>query len=106
MLQAYAEGFESEGLLLQGPHQLATLNRGSVALWLLELAKRLRQDPELSSPGPQDDSGEGRWTLEPSTRTPAPAIAASLFAASPAAQDSFAMRSQLRNEFGHGVKTP
>lgn len=116
MMQAYAEGFE---ILKSSPfkYDLAGTaklwNQGSVVRsWLLELAQNaFENDPGLDSiRGYVEDSGEGRWTVQQAIEqsTPAPVIAASLFARFVSRQDdSFGMKvlAALRNEFGgHAVK--
>jgi 6-phosphogluconate dehydrogenase len=112
LLQAYAEGFallDAAPELVSDVHQLAAVwNHGSVVRsWLLELAELALSDPEQFGrvQGYLEDSGEGRWTVDESTKraVATPVIAASLYARfSSRTPDSYAARiiAALRNEFG------
>src|SRR5260370_32198298 len=89
LMQAYAEGFQIMKLSLRFPgmdmRAIAEAWRtGSVVRsWLLDLiADGLAQDPELSEiKGYVEDTGGGRWTVEPAIdeSVPTPAIPESLF---------------------------
>jgi 6-phosphogluconate dehydrogenase len=88
--------------------------RGSVVgSWLLDLtARALAEHPDLQPfAGRVSDSGEGRWTVTAAvdTGTPAPVLAAALFARfSSRGEDDFANRllSALRYQFGGHVERP
>ena len=86
--------------------------RGSVVgSWLLDLtARALAEHPDLQPfAGRVSDSGEGRWTVNAAvdTGTPAPVLAAALFARfSSRGEDDFANRllSAMRYQFGGHVE--
>ena len=97
LMQAYAEGFDilaRKNCEVLGQEERYDLNladiaevwrRGSVvSSWLLDLsAQALASDGDLASfSGSVSDSGEGRWTLDAAMEeaTPAPVLAAALFA--------------------------
>jgi 6-phosphogluconate dehydrogenase len=88
--------------------------RGSVVgSWLLDLtARALAEHPDLQPfAGRVSDSGEGRWTVNAAvdTGTPAPVLAAALFARfSSRGEDDFANRllSAMRYQFGGHVERP
>ena len=88
--------------------------RGSVVgSWLLDLtARALAEHPDLKPfEGRVSDSGEGRWTVNAAvdTGTPAPVLAAALFARfSSRGEDDFANRllSAMRYQFGGHVERP
>ena len=88
--------------------------RGSVVgSWLLDLtARALAEHPDLEPfAGRVSDSGEGRWTLHAAvdTGTPAPVLAAALFARfGSRGEDDFANRllSAMRYQFGGHVERP
>ena len=88
--------------------------RGSVVgSWLLDLtARALAEHPDLQPfAGRVSDSGEGRWTVNAAvdTGTPAPVLAAALFARfSSRSEDDFANRllSAMRYQFGGHVERP
>jgi 6-phosphogluconate dehydrogenase len=88
--------------------------RGSVVgSWLLDLtARALAEHPDLQPfAGRVSDSGEGRWTLHAAvdTGTPAPVLAAALFARfGSRGEDDFANRllSAMRYQFGGHVERP
>ena len=88
--------------------------RGSVVgSWLLDLtARALAEHPDLQPfAGRVSDSGEGRWTLHAAvdTGTPAPVLAAALFARfSSRGEDDVANRllSAMRYQFGGHVERP
>ena len=116
-LQAYAEGYEilhaSKDFRLDLHKIAAVWNRGSVVRsWLNELAERaFEKDAELANlRGYDEDSGEGRWTVQEAIDldVPAPVITLSLLARLRSRQqDSFSAKviAALRNEFGgHAVK--
>jgi 6-phosphogluconate dehydrogenase len=116
LMQAYAEGFD----LMQASEfelDLAAIaelwRHGSVVRsWLLDLlARALQEDPNLEGiKGYEEDSGEGRWTVEQAIETAVPlhVIAASLFARFESRrEDSFSAKvnAALRNQFGgHAVR--
>jgi 6-phosphogluconate dehydrogenase len=137
MMAAYAEGFnvlahagigahpradDAETAPLRDPDrykydialsEVAELwRRGSVVgSWLLDLtARALAEHPALEPfAGRVSDSGEGRWTLDAAidTGTPAPVLAAALFARfSSRGEDDFANRllSAMRYQFGGHVE--
>jgi 6-phosphogluconate dehydrogenase len=88
--------------------------RGSVvSSWLLDLtADALARDPELTHlEGRVSDSGEGRWTVQAAidTATPAPTLAAALFARfSSRGENLYADKilSAMREEFGGHREEP
>jgi 6-phosphogluconate dehydrogenase len=88
--------------------------RGSVVgSWLLDLtARALAEHPDLQPfAGHVSDSGEGRWTIHAAvdTGTPAPVLAAALFARfSSRGEDDIAHRllSAMRYQFGGHVERP
>jgi 6-phosphogluconate dehydrogenase len=108
LMQAYAEGFdilarknsdvlpEDERYDLNLADISEVWRRGSVvSSWLLDLsAQALAQDGKLAGfSGNVSDSGEGHWTLDAAMEeaTPAPVLAAALFAR---------YRSRVENTFG------
>ncbi len=108
LMQAYAEGFdilarknadvlpEDERYDLNLADIAEVWRRGSVvSSWLLDLsAQALAKDGNLSGfSGNVSDSGEGRWTLDAAMEeaTPAPVLAAALFAR---------YRSRIEHTFG------
>ena len=116
LMEAYGEGFEilRKSRFGYDLHQVAAVwNRGSVIRsWLLELAERMFtvDGGDLRSIQPYvEDSGEGRWALQAAIEeaTPAPVLAASLFARFESRdEENFSARfaAALRKQFGgHSV---
>jgi 6-phosphogluconate dehydrogenase len=115
VMQAYAEGYEllsAAGVVTDVPAVLKGWTRGTVVRsWLLDLLVRaLDEDPKLAGiTGWDEDSGEGRWTVEAAidAAVPLPAISAALYARFASRQsDSPAAKAiaALRNQFGgHAV---
>jgi 6-phosphogluconate dehydrogenase len=114
-MQAYAEGYElltAQDAVTDVPAVLKGWTRGTVVRsWLLDLLVRaLAEDPGLAEiTGWDEDSGEGRWTVQAAVEAavPVPAISAALYARFVSRQsDSPAMKAiaALRNQFGgHAV---
>jgi 6-phosphogluconate dehydrogenase len=116
IMQAFGEGYElltASDVVTNVPDTFRSWKEGTVIRsWLLDLMVRaLDEDPQLEGiRGYAADSGEGRWTLQAAVEhaTPAPVIAAALFARFSSRQDdSPAMKvvAALRNQFGgHSVE--